>query len=80
MPHLFPDTSGSFARTIRPGSPLCIDSSQGNVFEALSGYNAFLGAARGEYVILTHQDIELRFDDRAVLEERLRHLSGVAPS
>lgn len=59
---------------------LCIDNSGGNVFDAFRGYNAFLVEARGEYVILTHQDIELSFDDRAVLDERLRHLTGIDPS
>ena len=53
---------------------LCIDNSQGNIYDAFSGYNAFLVEAQGEYVILTHQDVELSFDDRAVLEERLQQL------
>lgn len=59
---------------------LCIDNSCGNVYDAYSGYNAFLVEAQGEYVILTHQDVELRFDDRAVLEERLRQLHVLDPS
>lgn len=54
---------------------LCIDNSQGNVYDAFSGYNAFLIEARGKHIILTHQDIELPFDDRAVLEERLADLT-----
>ena len=58
---------------------LCIDNSQGNVYDAFSGYNAFLVEARGEHVILTHQDIELSFDDRTILEERLRDLDARDP-
>ena len=58
---------------------LCIDNSQGNIYDAFSGYNAFLIEARGRHVILTHQDIELPFDDRAVLEERLRDLDARDP-
>lgn len=59
---------------------LCIDNSGGNVHDAFSGYNAFLVEARGAYVILTHQDIELCFDDRAVLEARLRELDAHDPA
>lgn len=58
---------------------LCIDNSAGNVHDAFTGYNAFLVEAEGEYVILTHQDVELAFDDRAVLEERLRALTALDP-
>lgn len=59
---------------------LCIDNSQGNVHDAYSGYTAFLVEARGEFIILTHQDVELRFDDRAVLEQRLRELTAADPA
>ena len=59
---------------------LCIDNSQGNVYDAFSGYNAFLVEAEGEYVILTHQDVELCFDDRAVLEARLHDLTALDPT
>lgn len=58
---------------------LCIDNSNGNVYDAFSGYDAFLVEARGRHIILTHQDIELPFDDRAVLEERLRELDARDP-
>ena len=58
---------------------ICIDNSKGNVYDAFSGYNAFLVEARGEYVILTHQDIELSFDNRTILEERLRDLDTRDP-
>lgn len=54
---------------------LCIDNSRGNLYDAFSGCDAFLAEAQGEYIVLTHQDIELCFDDRSVLEERLRELS-----
>ncbi|WP_174280300.1 acyl esterase [Sphingomonas bacterium] len=58
---------------------LCIDNSRGNVHDAFTGYNAFLVEARGEFVILTHQDVELCFDDRATLEARLRELTARDP-
>jgi hypothetical protein len=59
---------------------LCIDNSRGNVYDAFSGYNAFLVEAQGEYIVLTHQDVVLAFDDRAVLEERLRALTALDPT
>jgi hypothetical protein len=58
---------------------LCIDNSQGNVMDAFAGYNAFLAQARGEYIILAHQDLLLAFDNREVLEERLRELTARDP-
>jgi hypothetical protein len=58
---------------------LAIDNSRGNVFDAFAGYNAFLLQARGEYVILAHQDLELAFDNRLVLEQRLRELTLTDP-
>lgn len=59
---------------------LCIDNSSGNVHDAFSGYNAFLLEAQGEFIILTHQDVELAFDDRVVLERRLRELTTLDPA
>jgi hypothetical protein len=35
--------------------------------------------AQGEYIILTHQDVVLCFDDRPVLEEQLRELTKIDP-
>lgn len=55
---------------------LCIDNSRGNIADAFVGYNAFLREAKGEHIILTHQDVELAFDDRLVLEERLDALTA----
>ena len=59
---------------------LCIDNSRGNVHDAFSGCSAFLVQAQGEFIILTHQDVELCFDDRAVLEQRLRDLTAADPA
>jgi hypothetical protein len=58
---------------------LCIDNSAGNVADAFAGYNAFLNEARGEHIILAHQDVVLDFDDRAVLERRLGELAALDP-
>ena len=58
---------------------LTIDNPRGNVLDAFAGYNASLSEARGEYVVLAHQDLELAFDCRPVLEERLRELTALDP-
>lgn len=58
---------------------LAIDDSRGNVLDAFAGYNAFLTEAKREYVILAHQDLELMFDYRPVLEAQLRELSALDP-
>lgn len=59
---------------------LCIDNSEENVYDAFNGYNTFLVEAQGEYIILTHQDVILCFDDRRHLEERLRELNELDPA
>ena len=59
---------------------LYIDNSQGNAFDAYGGLNCLLEAARGEFVLLCHQDLVLIDDNRGVLEERLRDLDHVDPT
>lgn len=51
-----------------------------NQFDAYTGYNLFLQSARGEHVILCHQDILLKFDRRDVLEQRMRELDALDPA
>jgi hypothetical protein len=58
---------------------LCLDNSRSNRFDAFYGYNLFLSEARGDYVILCHQDILLDRDGRVELEARLTELSSLDP-
>ncbi len=51
------------------------DNSEGNQYDGFSGYNAFLSAARGDYIILCHQDVLLLDDDRSALDARLAELA-----
>ena len=44
---------------------------------AYRGLNGLLNAARGQFVILCHQDVRLLSDNRIDLDERLTHLSGI---
>ncbi|MEI7605832.1 MAG: hypothetical protein WCJ64_00470 [Rhodospirillaceae bacterium] len=58
---------------------LYLDNSGENRFDAFAGYNLFLTAARGEYVILCHQDVELLEDGRRRLDEVLEALTSRHP-
>jgi hypothetical protein len=58
---------------------LTLDNSAGNRFDAFAGCNRFLAAARGEYVILCHQDVELIEDGRARLDALLAGLDRDHP-
>src|SRR5262249_7681880 len=46
---------------------LYLDNTRGNSFDAYSGNNMFLNVARGQFIILCHQDI-LLIDGRANLD------------
>ena len=58
---------------------LYLDNSQENRFDAYAGYNRFLQAARGEYIVLCHQDIVLIDDGRAELDALLADLTRRDP-
>ncbi|MBX9852306.1 MAG: glycosyltransferase family 2 protein, partial [Cytophagaceae bacterium] len=51
-----------------------IDNTKGNKYEAYEALNKIISRARGEYIILCHQDIELKFDTIEVLEKRIKEL------
>lgn len=58
---------------------LYIDNSESNRFDAFRGYNLFLSEARGDFIVLCHQDILLLEDGRAELEQRLCELTAHDP-
>jgi hypothetical protein len=58
---------------------LCLDNSSQNIFDAFKGNNLFLTTARGEFVILCHQDVLLLNDGRVQLEAALRKLTEHDP-
>jgi hypothetical protein len=58
---------------------LYLDNSESNRFDAYRGYNLFLSEARGDYIVLCHQDILLLEDGRAELEQRLDELMAHDP-
>jgi hypothetical protein len=57
-----------------------IDNTSGNNLDAYKGLNLFLQNADAEYIILCHQDILLKFDNRGVLEERIAELNALDKS
>jgi hypothetical protein len=58
---------------------LYLDNSSGNRYEPYSGYNQFLRMARGEYVILCHQDVFLIEDGFDRLNEVIEELNTLDP-
>ena len=58
-------------------SYLTINNSQGNFYDMYSGYNKILERAKGEYVILVHQDVMACFDTRTDLEINIRELDNM---
>jgi hypothetical protein len=59
---------------------LFIDNSQSNKACAYRGLNAMLNKARGDLVILAHQDVRLLSDDRQTLDQRLADLDARDPA
>ena len=56
------------------------DNTGGNQLDAYRGYNLFLQTARGEFIVLCHQDILLDHDRREILEQRIRELDALDPA
>ena len=59
---------------------LTIDNSQKNELDAYQGVNLFLTVARGDYVIICHQDVLLLQDGREVLDRVLARLTALDPN
>ena len=55
---------------------LFIDNSQSNGFTAYDGLNRLLEVARGDFIVLCHQDLRLLDDGRAALDARLAELDA----
>lgn len=59
---------------------LYLDNTEANHFDAYTGLNIFLRAARGAYIILCHQDIELLDDGIARLDAIIKELDALDPA
>ena len=56
-----------------------VDNSQTNKYDGYSATNRFLHLARGDYVILCHQDIRLHADKLEALDRRIDELMALDP-
>lgn len=60
---------------------ITVDNSGGvTAMDAFRGNNYILNQARGQYVILCHQDVRLRFDTRKTLDNQLNKLTKLDPA
>jgi hypothetical protein len=59
---------------------LYVDNSENNIADAFMGINWFLSHAKGEYIIICHQDILLNKDNRDALHIHLRTLDQIDPN
>jgi hypothetical protein len=59
---------------------LYVDNSEINIADAYTGINWFLSHAKGEYIIICHQDILLDKDNRTELNVHLRALDELDPN
>ena len=56
-----------------------IDNTKGNEFDGYSGINRLLSVARGDIIILCHQDVLFEFDGRSELNRVLHELDELDP-
>jgi hypothetical protein len=59
---------------------LYLDNSECNKYDAYAGYNIFLRAARGKYIVLCHQDILLLEDGRPQLDRLIAEIDRLDPN
>jgi hypothetical protein len=56
-----------------------IDNSDKNNFDAYEGLNLFLQIAQGEYVIISHQDLLINYDNIDVLNQWIEKITVIDP-
>lgn len=59
---------------------LYVDNSRGNKYDAYAGLNKLMAQANGQYLILSHQDVELNFDTEADLSSRIGEMDHLDPT
>lgn len=57
-----------------------IDNSDSNKYDGFRGVNKFLNVARGEYIIICHQDVVLHDHDITRLDKVISEISALDPS
>ena len=56
-----------------------VDNTKTNVHDAFSAFNIFLRQALGKYIIICHQDVELKFDTIFELEQKIDQVCKIDP-
>ena len=56
---------------------LFVDNSKRNKYDAFTGLNLLLSKASGQFIILTHQDVEINFDTEEILSQRIRKINEI---
>jgi hypothetical protein len=59
---------------------LYLDNTLGNAFDAYAGNNLFMNVARGQFIILCHQDVLLIEDGRTELDTLISNLTELDPN
>ena len=54
---------------------LYVDNSRGNKYDAYTGLNKLMDQASGEYLILSHQDVEIIYDKEPDLRRRIQEIN-----
>tara|TARA_R110002072_G_scaffold295170_1_gene465903 strand:- start:15407 stop:16243 length:837 start_codon:yes stop_codon:yes gene_type:complete len=57
-----------------------IDNASSTTYDAYEGLNKAISKSRGKFIILCHQDVLLRFDNRADLTQRLNEIEKNMPN
>lgn len=57
-----------------------VDNIGKNSFDGYEGLNLFLQTARGEYIIICHQDVLLNFDNIDILKQRIEEIEMIDPN
>jgi hypothetical protein len=58
---------------------LFVDNTQYNQFDAFHAFNIFLQEAKGQYIIICHQDVEIIYDTIAELDQKIAYLEKTEP-
>ena len=54
---------------------LYVDNSEGNKYDAYTGLNKLMDQASGQYLILSHQDVELIYDREPNLKQKIEEIT-----
>lgn len=56
-----------------------IDNSSSNKYDAYAGLNKFIESATGTYILFSHQDVLLKYDNETTLSKRIKEIDAKDP-